>query len=94
MKKNPARNTNFKKNASELLVKINSSINIDARLYCEDIDASIAHCKMLIKTKIIDLKNGNKIINGLIKIKIDISSNKIKLDPKHEDIHMNYYKNL
>ncbi len=89
MKKNPARNTNFKKNASELLVKINSSINIDARLYCEDIDASIAHCKMLIKTKIIDLKNGNKIINGLKKIKKDISSNKIKLDPKHEDIHMN-----
>ena len=69
MKKNPVRNANLKKNASELLVKINSSIDIDARLYCEDIEASIAHCKMLIKTKIVTLKNGNKIINGLKKIK-------------------------
>ena len=89
MKKNPARNANLKKNASELLVKINSSIDIDSRLYCEDIEASIAHCKMLIKTKIVTLKNGNKIINGLKKIKKNISSNKIKLDPKYEDIHMN-----
>ncbi len=89
MKKNPVRNVNLKKNASELLIKINSSIDIDARLYCEDIEASIAHCKMLIKTKIVTLKNGNKIINGLKKIKKNISSNKIKLDPKYEDIHMN-----
>ena len=89
MKKNPARNTNLKKNASQLLEEINSSIDIDARLYSEDVEASIAHCKMLIKSKIISLKNGNKIINGLKKIKKDISANKIKFDPKYEDIHMN-----
>ena len=55
MKKNPARNANLKKNASQLLEKINSSIDVDSRLYSEDIEASIAHCRMLIKTKIISL---------------------------------------
>ncbi|PPR45240.1 MAG: Argininosuccinate lyase [Alphaproteobacteria bacterium MarineAlpha5_Bin8] len=89
MKKNPARNANLKKNASQLLEKINSSIDVDSRLYSEDIEASIAHCKMLIKTKIISLKNGNKIINGLNKIQKDISKNKIKFNSKYEDIHMN-----
>ena len=38
MKKNPARNAFLKKNSSKLLEKINNSIDIDARLYEEDID--------------------------------------------------------
>ena len=63
MKKSPARNANLKNNASQLLVKINSSVDVDSRLYFEDIEASIIHCKMLIKTKIISLQNGNKIIS-------------------------------
>ena len=54
MKKSPARNLNLKKNPSKLLEKINSSIEIDQRLYKEDIQASIAHTKMLAKTKIIN----------------------------------------
>ena len=78
--------------------KINSSINIDSRLYQEDIEASIAHCKMLIKTKIISNSDGNKIINGLKKIKRSIHAGKIEFDSKYEDIHMNIesilYKNI
>ena len=38
MKKNPARNAFLNKDASKLLEKINSSINIDFRLYQEDIE--------------------------------------------------------
>ena len=48
--------------------RIGSSINIDKRLYNEDIFASIVHAEMLIKQRIIPKKDGIKIINGLKKI--------------------------
>ena len=89
MKKNPARNMLLKKAPSKLLERINSSIDVDARLFQEDIEASSVHCKMLIKTKIILPKDGKKIINGLQQILRDIKKDKIKLDSKFEDIHMN-----
>ena len=89
MKKSPARNLFLKKAPSKLLERINSSIDVDARLFQEDIEASSVHCKMLIKTKIVSPKDGTKIINGLNQILRDIKKNKIKLDSKFEDIHMN-----
>ena len=69
--------------------RINSSIDVDSRLFQEDIEASSVHCKMLIKTKIISSKDGKKIINGLQQILRGIKKGKIKLDSKFEDIHMN-----
>jgi argininosuccinate lyase len=89
MKKNPARNMLLKKAPSKLLEKINSSIDVDVRLFQEDIEASSVHCKMLIKTKIISPRDGKKIINGLQQILRDVKKDKIKLDSKFEDIHMN-----
>jgi len=58
MKKSPARNLLLKKAPSKLLERINSSIDVDARLFQEDIEASVVHCRMLVKTKItkIDFK--------------------------------------
>ena len=53
MKKNPSRNVHFSKGPSKLLDKINASIDVDQRLYREDIAGSIAHAKMLGKKKII-----------------------------------------
>ena len=53
MKKNPSRNVHFSKGPSEILDAINTSIDFDQRLYKEDIEVSIAHCKMLTKSKII-----------------------------------------
>ena len=45
--------------------KVSSSIDIDKRLYKEDIKASIAHVEMLNRQKIINFKVKNKIIWGL-----------------------------
>jgi len=89
MKKNPARNMLLKKTPSKLLEKINSSIDVDVRLFQEDIEASSVHCKMLVRTRIISSKDGKKIINGLHQILKGIKKGKIKLDPKFEDIHIN-----
>ena len=74
--------------------RIGSSINIDKRLYSEDIFASIVHTQMLIKQKIIPKKDGIKIINGLKKIKKEIERNKFKFREKFEDIHQNIEKRL
>ena len=38
MKKNPSRNVHFSKGPSNLLDEINASIDIDQRLYKEDIE--------------------------------------------------------
>ena len=89
MKKSPARNVHLKKGPSKLLEKINSSIEIDSRLYKEDIEGSVAHAKMLIKTKIIKSKEGKQIISALFSILKDIEKNKVKFSSSYEDIHMN-----
>ena len=67
-------NTRIKRNASSLFQKVGNSIDIDKRLYKEDILGSIAHVEMLFKQKIISFKIKNKIIYGLTKIDPSMSS--------------------
>ena len=89
MKKNPSRNTHLKKDPSQLLETINNSIDIDQRMYKEDIKGSIAHAQMLSKQKIITKKDGTKIINGLKLILRNINAGKVSFKKQLEDIHMN-----
>ncbi len=89
MKKNPSRNTHLKKGPSKLLETINTSIDVDQRMYKEDIDGSIAHAKMLGKQKIISKKDKVKIVNGLKVILNNINKGKVKFKKELEDIHMN-----
>ncbi|MBA1339366.1 MAG: argininosuccinate lyase [Pelagibacterales bacterium] len=74
--------------------RIGSSINIDKRLYKQDVFASIIHTQMLVKQKIIPSIQGKKIINGLNKIKLQISQGKFIFEEKLEDIHLNIEKKL
>ena len=87
-------NTRIKKSASSLFQKVGNSIDIDKRLYKEDIKGSIAHVEMLFKQKIISFKIKNKIIYGLTKIEKEISKKKFEFNKKYEDIHMNIEKRL
>ena len=87
-------NTRIKKSASTLFQKVGNSINIDKRLYKEDIQGSIAHVEMLFKQKIISFKIKNKIIYGLNKIEKEISNKKFEFNKKYEDIHINIEKRL
>ncbi len=79
---------------SKSFQKIGSSINVDKRLYKEDIFASIVHTQMLVKNKIIPLKEGKKIISGLNKIKSQIQKGNFNFNEKFEDIHLNIEKKL
>ena len=86
--------TRIKKSSSTLFQKVGNSIDIDKRLYREDIQGSIAHVEMLFKQKIISFKIKNKIIYGLNKIEKEISNKKFEFNKKYEDIHMNIEKRL
>ena len=71
-----------------------NSIDVDKRLYKEDIIGSIAHVEMLFKQKIITFKIKNKIVYGLNKIKKEITNKKFEFNKKYEDIHINIEKRL
>ena len=87
-------NKRIKKKTSTLFQDIGSSIDIDKRLFKEDILASLAHIEMLSKQKIIKPKIKIKISKGLKKIENEILKKKFFFDKKHEDIHMNIEKRL
>ena len=84
----------IKKNTSSIFQKVGSSIDVDKRLYKEDIIGSIAHAEMLFKQKIITFKIKNKIVYGLNKIKKEITNKKFVFNKKYEDIHINIEKRL
>jgi len=86
--------TRFNKTTSKIFEKIGASIDIDKRLFEEDIFASIVHTQMLVKQKIINKNKGNQIVNGLKKIRNEIKKNKFKFNIKYEDIHLNIEKRL
>ncbi len=87
-------NTRIKKNTSTIFKKIGSSIDIDKRLFKEDIQGSIVHVEMLFKQKIISFKIKNKIIWGLNRIRNEIIKKKFNFNSNLEDIHMNIEKRL
>ena len=84
----------IKKNTSSIFQKVGNSIDVDKRLYKEDITGSIAHVEMLFKQKIITFKIKNKIVYGLNKIKKEITNKKFEFNKKYEDIHINIEKRL
>ncbi len=87
-------NVRIKKNTSNVFQKVGSSIEIDKKLYKEDIAGSIAHVEMLFRQKIISFKIKNKIIYGLNKIEKEIIKKKFEYSKKYEDIHINIENRL
>ena len=84
----------IKKKSSLLFREIGSSIDVDKRLFKEDIMGSLAHIEMLSKQKIITPKIKNKISKGLKKIEKEILQKKFIFNKEYEDIHMNIEKRL
>ncbi len=67
--------------------KFNASIDFDKKLILEDLDCSIAHAKMLGKTKVLSSSETLQIINGLETIKVEYLEGKFIPSPPSEDIH-------
>ncbi len=79
----------FSEGPSAIMEEINASIGFDVRLFAVDIQASIAHAKMLGKQGIISDADAGAIIEGLGKVEAEIVSGNFQFSRVLEDIHMN-----
>lgn len=77
----------FKKEMHPLLFKLSESLSYDKKLARYDLIGSIAHAKMLGKTKIIPPKDSAKIVGGLESLLRDLEKGKLSLSGKYEDVH-------
>ena len=79
----------FTKPSNSLSNDFNASIDIDKRMWKQDIKGSIAHAKMLAKQGILSAADKELIVSGLESICGDLEAGSIDLIPeKYEDIHM------
>ena len=77
-----------------IMQQINASIGVDQRMWKQDIEGSKAHCKMLVKQKIITESDGKAILDGLDQIEKEIESGTFEFTAELEDIHMNVESRL
>jgi argininosuccinate lyase len=84
----------FRKEENKLMEDFNSSLQVDKRLYAEDIKGSIAHVKMLMKCQLLTDEEGENITEGLISILEDIENEKLIVEGEFEDIHSFVETNL
>ena len=74
---------------SELASDFTVSLDIDKRMYREDIAGSIAHAEMLGKQGIVSGDDVEAIIGGLRRIREEIEAGEFEWKPELEDIHIN-----
>ncbi len=79
----------FAAGPAAVMEEINASIDIDQRLWREDIAGSKAHAAMLAKQKIISQDDAKAIANGLDQIADEIERGAFPFSTALEDIHMN-----
>jgi argininosuccinate lyase len=77
----------FQEDTDTLVHRFNASIGFDYRLYAQDIEGSIAHCRMLAKQSIIDEEEALEIIEALGEIKREIERGDLSFENEYEDIH-------
>ncbi|MEL7490638.1 MAG: argininosuccinate lyase [Pseudomonadota bacterium] len=79
----------FAAGPAAIMQEINASIDVDKRLWREDIAGSKAHAVMLAHQGIISPEDEAAIQQGLDKIAAEIESGAFNFSPALEDIHMN-----
>ena len=65
-----------------------ASLDVDRRLYAEDIAGSVAHARMLAHRGVLTAEDAEAIEQGLHGILVDIEAGRFEFDPADEDIHM------
>ncbi|HEY1720069.1 MAG TPA: argininosuccinate lyase [Magnetospirillaceae bacterium] len=84
----------FATGPAALMQQINASIDIDKRLYAQDIAGSRAHAQMLAAVGVLTKKDGAAIQAGLDKIEAEIESGAFEFRTDLEDIHLNIESRL
>ncbi|HEX6765739.1 MAG TPA: lyase family protein, partial [Polyangiaceae bacterium] len=69
--------------------RLNTSVDVDAELYREDIRGSIAHAHGLARAGIVTHDEAETIVEGLEKIRLEIERGELVWRRELEDVHMN-----
>lgn len=78
----------FSEKTHSLVERFTSSLSFDRRLFEQDIQGSIAHCKTLERAKVLTRKECGTIIQGLETIQKEIQKGRFSFSASDEDIHM------
>jgi argininosuccinate lyase len=78
----------FREPTHRLVEAFTSSVTVDRRLYAQDIQGSIAHCKTLEKARVLTQTESRTIVRALETVKLELDRGKFKFSPHDEDIHM------
>ena len=84
----------FAKGPHALMQEINASVDVDKRLYRQDIQGSLAHCEMLVGVEMLTSEEGSAISQGLREILDEIEAGTFEFKAELEDIHMNIESRL
>ena len=79
---------------AEAFAAINPSIDVDQRLYAQDIAGSLAHAQMLAAAGILMQDELGEITRGLAQVKLEIETGALPFSAALEDIHMNIESRL
>ena len=79
----------FNAGPSAVMQAINASVDVDKRLFEQDIAGSLAHARMLAACGVISSEDEHAISSGLIAIRDDIIAGEFEWKPELEDVHMN-----
>lgn len=77
----------FTQETDQILAKVNNSLDVDKRLFNEDIDGSIAYAKALCKASIMSEAELIEIVSGLESVRLEWIRGIIEFIDSDEDVH-------
>ena len=84
----------FTEPTDAFVARFTSSVDVDKRLYRQDIAGSQAHARMLHAIGVLNTDERDAIIAGLNHIRMEIEQGTFPWDPALEDVHMNIESRL
>ncbi|MBF0461067.1 MAG: argininosuccinate lyase [Magnetococcales bacterium] len=84
----------FAQPTDQFVEAFTASIQYDARLYPQDIQASMVHCRMLARQGIISPAEAEAIVAGLAQVRQELDAGQLPFQESLEDIHMHVESRL
>lgn len=79
----------FEQELDAIAARFSASVDVDGRLWPQDIDGSIAHVRMLSARQILSQQDADRIEAGLEHVRAEIEAGRFEWDASKEDVHMN-----
>ena len=78
----------FRESTAAEVERFTESVSLDRRLYRQDIQGSIAHCRMLARQGILPARDARRMEKALREIAGEIRDGRFTYSVRNEDIHM------